>query len=134
MTRSESVRVLKAAVRRDLEWLLNTRQPNADVRDGTELRRSLFAYGLPELTNMVLSSPRDRQRVLQAIESAVATFEPRLANVRVTLMNVSAERVPQVRFLIEGLLRIDPNPEQVSFDTLLELSSGEYKIQGEFGA
>ena len=34
-----------------------------------------------------------------------------------------------LRFQIQGLLRVDPTPEQVIFDTLLELSSGEYEVR-----
>jgi hypothetical protein len=32
------------------------------------------------------------------------------------------------------MLQMDPAPEQVSFDTVLQLSSGEYQIRGERGA
>jgi predicted component of type VI protein secretion system len=34
-----------------------------------------------------------------------------------------------LRFRIEGLARIDPAPEQVTFDTVLELTSGEYQVK-----
>jgi type VI secretion system protein ImpF len=39
-----------------------------------------------------------------------------------------------VHFQIEGMLQMDPSPEQVSFDTTLQLSSGEYQIRGERSA
>jgi predicted component of type VI protein secretion system len=31
-------------------------------------------------------------------------------------------------------LRIDPSPERVSFDTVLDVASGQYVVQGESGA
>jgi len=40
----------------------------------------------------------------------------------------------QLRFQIEALLLMDPSPELISFDTVLELSSGEYQIKGEQSA
>jgi predicted component of type VI protein secretion system len=36
-----------------------------------------------------------------------------------------------MRFLIAGWLRMDPAPQQVSFDTRLELARGEYRVAGE---
>ena len=39
-----------------------------------------------------------------------------------------------MRFQIEAVLRLEPVPEQITFDTVLELSSGEYEIKGEPGA
>lgn len=132
-TRAQSLRTLKTGLRRDLEWLLNTRQP-VDIPTGTELQKSLYVYGLPDISSLGLSNLSDRERLTRAIEVAVARFEPRLANVRVNLTSVAGEKLPQLRFTIEGMLRIDPSPEHVTFDTLLELSSKEYIVQGENGA
>jgi predicted component of type VI protein secretion system len=36
-----------------------------------------------------------------------------------------------LRFQIEGLLRTEPAPARVFFDTTLELSRGEYEVAGE---
>jgi type VI secretion system protein ImpF len=35
-----------------------------------------------------------------------------------------------LRFQIEGLLIMDPAPEHISFDTVLQLASGEYQVKG----
>lgn len=131
LTRSQSIRKLRDAVRRDLEWLLNTRQPIDPVPDGSELEDSLYMYGLPDITSLSVANIRDRQRLAQAIQSAVVKFEPRIANPRVGLVASTDEKMPMLRFAIEGMLRVDPNPEHVSFDTVLELASGEYRVQGE---
>ena len=32
------------------------------------------------------------------------------------------------------MLRMEPNPERVVFDTVLEISSGEYRVKGDGGA
>lgn len=131
LTRSQSIRKLRDAVRRDLEWLLNTRQPIVPAAERTELADSLYMYGLPDVTSFSVASIKDRQRLTQAIQDAVMKFEPRVANPRVTLVTGGDEKAPALRFAIEGMLRIDPNPEHVSFDAVLELSSGEYTVQGE---
>lgn len=135
MTRAQSVRQLKAALRRDLEWLLNTRRIAVPPPESMqELARSLYSYGLPDFTSYSLSSPKDRNRLLRLIESTIATFEPRLAHVKVTPVEVSGVNTRVLRFQIEGLLLMDPAPEQVSFDTVLQLTSGEYQVKGERSA
>jgi type VI secretion system protein ImpF len=35
----------------------------------------------------------------------------------------------RLRFHIEGNMDLDPAPEEISFDTVLELASGEYKVK-----
>jgi predicted component of type VI protein secretion system len=35
-----------------------------------------------------------------------------------------------LKFVIEGLLCMDPAPEAVRFDTVLELGKGEYEVKG----
>lgn len=131
LTRSESLRKLRDAVRRDLEWLLNTRQPVEVPPDDSELDKSVYMYGLPDISSMGSQDTRDQERLLRSIQDAISKFEPRIANPRVTFIAGLEEKLPVLRFLIEGMLRTDPSPEHVSFDTVLEISSGEYRVQGD---
>lgn len=131
-TRAASVRGLKAALRRDLEWLLNTRRnPNAAPESLAELSQSLYNYGLPDFSSFSVNSPRDRQFLLLEIERTVALFEPRLRNIRVGMIEGTGTSSRTVRFQIEGSLQMDPSPEHVSFDGEIQLASGEYQIRGE---
>ncbi len=131
LQRAQSLRDLRASVKRDLEWLFNSRQPvQAAPESCEEVNKSLYNYGLPDITSANLASPDGRHRLVRAMEAALLVFEPRLANIRVVLNTVAGEKTPQIRFTVEGLLRVDPAPEHVSFDTLLEVSNGEYKVQG----
>jgi type VI secretion system protein ImpF len=133
-TAAQSLRGMKAALRRDLEWLMNTRRVMDDPPESyKELRRSVYCYGLPDISSMSIFSTTDQNRLLKTIESAITLFEPRLTRVKVTLRPIAgAGRM--VHFVIEGLLRLDPVPEQIVFDSVLELSSGAYQIQGDAGA
>ena len=128
-TRSQSVRQLKEALRRDLEWLLNTRRiavpPDESLK---ELNRSVYVYGLPDFTAYSLKNPKDQAKLVRFLHTTVKLFEPRLANMRVVpLDEIAATRT--LRFRIEGLLMMDPSPERVSFDTVLELTRGEYEVR-----
>ncbi len=129
--RQQSVRQLKAALRRDLEWLLNTRRtPDAVTETSSLLYKSLFNYGLPDISNLSIQSVQDQNRLLRMMEGTICAFEPRIKGARVTLESAGPNsRV--LRFVIEGLLDMDPAPERVSFDTTLELSSREYEIRGD---
>src|SRR6267154_5841886 len=133
-TATQSLRAMKAALRRDLEWLMNTRRIIDDPPDScTELRRSVYYYGLPDISSMSIFSTKDQNLLLKTIESAITFFEPRLTRVKVSLRPI-AGATRMVHFVIEGSLQVDPVPEQIVFDTVLELSSGAYLIQGDAGA
>jgi type VI secretion system protein ImpF len=132
---AQSLRDLKASLRRDIEWLLNTRRGIEDLPAGSsELQRSLQAYGLPDVCSLRLNVAQDYNRLARTMEVALATFEPRLRTIRVTPVPASDTKSRVLRFQIEGVLRLEPVPEHVTFDTMLELTSGEYEVKGEPGA
>jgi type VI secretion system protein ImpF len=134
-TRAQSVRQLRASVRRDLEWLLNTRRtPEAAGDELPEVARSLHNYGLPDLNALNWESSRDRTRLARAVRDALHVFEPRLRNVEVVPLDPSSGSPHVMRFQIEALLEMDPTPEHISFDTTLQLSSGEYQVKGDSSA
>ena len=41
------------------------------------------------------------------------------------------ELVDHGTFRIDARLKVDPAPEPVSFDTLLQIGSGEFRVKGE---
>ncbi|MGB2592105.1 MAG: type VI secretion system baseplate subunit TssE [Candidatus Acidiferrum sp.] len=131
MSRSTSLARLKTAVRRDLENLLNTRRTPDLIPEGSvEILRSVYYYGLPDITSMPANFLYEQTKLLQSIETAVKTFEPRLDGVRVSLVPVAGQtRV--LRFVIDGMLRIDPLPEHVVYDASIELTSLEVQISGD---
>jgi type VI secretion system protein ImpF len=57
-------------------------------------------------------------------------FEPRLTRVRVGL-HPWYEHERALRFRVEALLRVDPAPEQVTFDAVLRLHTQQYVIEGQ---
>jgi type VI secretion system protein ImpF len=127
-SRAASLRELKNAVRRDLEWLLNTRcHADDDVSENAEVRRSVAFYGLPDILGMSPKNPAEQKRLTKALETAIKQFEPRFLNPVVTLEPVDAvDR--QLRFRIEASLDIEPTPETVVFDTVLQTGSGEFAV------
>ena len=132
LSRSKALAALKVAVRRDLEWLLNTRRAERELPP--EVARSVFMFGLPEHSPASEDRAKVFQELAKRMEAAIAIFEPRLAGVKVILSPHQDSTSRRIDLVIEGLLRIDPSPEHVSFDTTLELTNGEYHVKGEAGA
>ncbi len=133
-TRDGSERAYRASVQRDLEWLLNTRRTMYAAPSGfPESRASAYEYGLVDTTGLFVGSAEGRRNLQTSIEDTIARFEPRLANVRVKLVNADQKSAPQLRFVIEALLRMDPNPEQVVFDSVFDTVNGEYAVGENLG-
>jgi type VI secretion system protein ImpF len=132
--RAQGMRQIRISLRRDLEWLLNTRQRITPVPEWCkELPNSVFTYGLPDLTSFTLNSERDQMKLTSLIEMTIETFEPRLKNILVLVVPV-AQSTRMLKFQIEALLRVEPAPERILFDTTLDLSCMEYRVEGETGA
>lgn len=130
-TRQKNLLELKAAVKRDLEWLLNSRQIVGGIPDELkETSHSLAAYGLPDFTGVSLKNVAEQAFVRRSIERAISVFEPRLEDVIVIFIpGTSGEQV--MRFRIDARLKVDPSPEPVTFDTLLQLDNGQYVVKEE---
>jgi len=129
-TRAQSLRELKLALKRDLEWLLNTRKtidPSPD--SARETVRSVYHYGFEDISSKAVLSSRDQNDLVREMESVIAVFEPRLKRAKVRLEREEGS-YRSLKFVIEGLLCMDPAPEPVRFDTVLELGKGEYEIKG----
>ena len=125
---SRSVARLKASLRRDVEWLLNTRRTIEPLPEGAaELARSVHQFGLTDLSSLSADSGTSRRRLLREVEEAVALFEPRLSRVRVSPVESEGH---EVRFVVEGVLQVEPEPEREACDTVLETASGPFRVSG----
>src|SRR5688572_10394243 len=130
-SRLQSLNELKEAVKRDLEWLLNARQVVGGVpSELKELSRSLAAYGLPDFSSVSVKSPADQLRMQRALETTISAFEPRLENITVSLMQ-ARDLDHKLRFRIDARIKVEPSPEPVTFDTVLQASTNQYVVKAE---
>lgn len=129
VSRVKSLRLFKQSIRRDLEWLFNTRF-TAQVPESLEnVHQSVLVFGLPDFTTFSIKNAEDRERLQQAVEKAIEVFEPRLDSVIVVLEEKDIDK--GVRFKIEARLLIDPAPEPVTFDTAYQSQTGTFLVRGE---
>jgi type VI secretion system protein ImpF len=128
--RGYSIEQMVETVRRDVEDLLNSHRPGPVIGDEfAETKRSVVSYGLPDLVSLYGLGGKLRAVVIQAIENTIHLFEPRLHDVRVTLLKPddSGQRL-KLELQITAKLRVEPAPE-VSFVTVLELTTGQASVQ-----
>lgn len=130
-TRSQGVRTMKAALWRDLTALLNTKRCEQEVAEQYgEISRSLLNYGLPDFTSFSLKSPVDQNKIRRALESAIRRFEPRLEKVTVSL-NSPNDTDSALQFRVDAFLRVEPAPEPVSFEAVLQSDTGQILVVGD---
>lgn len=121
-------RDMMLAVRADLEELLNTRLTAVNVPpEFAEVRGSIVTYGLPDLVTFNGTSADHCAELARAITAVIGRYEPRLRNVRVTVVRGKAADPRSARFHIEAALNVDPAPE-VGFETVLELTTGRATV------
>lgn len=126
---SRSVAELKQSVRRDLEWLLNSRSYHAEIDEkAEEIRKSVVTYGLPDFTGMSVRNRHDMKKLKKALEEAIKRFEPRFLDVKLVVDDPD-NKDRMIKFRIEAFLNMEPAPEPVTFDTVLELGSGDFVVK-----
>ncbi|MGF1732352.1 type VI secretion system baseplate subunit TssE [Photobacterium kasasachensis] len=119
--RQFTLRDLRQSVRHDLENLLNAKVHwHVWPKWYSELDRSLFAYGLPDFSAMPLSSLDGRQRLCRIIEETIRNFEPRFADVTVTVVGDEQPVDRILRLRIHAFFHASPEPEEVTFDSEVE--------------
>ena len=123
---------LKQSVSRDIEALLNTRRELLTELppEFQEVNYSVLTYGLPDFTSMSLNSHKDRKSIRREIETTLGRFEPRLRAIKVTVEGPK-KLEHALHFRIDAMLLVEPNPEAVSFDAMLQLSTSTYQVNSQ---
>jgi type VI secretion system protein ImpF len=129
LTPALALETLRAAVRRDLEALLNARRRRWPL-PGTapELAVSPLGYGIPDATSGSYALAERREELAMEVERVIRRFEPRLLGVRVTLRDSSNELDRTLRLKVDAVLRTDPIPEPISFEAVIEAVSHEVRV------
>jgi type VI secretion system protein ImpF len=128
-SRSKSLRELKQSVKRDLEWLLNARIYTSEFDENLEeIKKSVLTCGLPDFTGISARNMEDLEGLSGSIEKAIRNFEPRFLNVEIELEPIN-DNNRILNFKIEAFLDIEPTPEPIVFDTILQLGSGDFEIK-----
>ena len=68
------------------------------------------------------------EALILAILNTIRTFEPRVHQPEVTML-AGETNARTLRFQVRGTLRLEIGEEAVTFDTRLEIASGEYEVR-----
>jgi type VI secretion system protein ImpF len=128
-TRNASIAMYRDSMKRDLEWLLNTRKPVLpELENYPATAASVLNYGLPDLHSFDGSAGKEHNALTVALEKCIRTYEPRIAQPRVFLTRTDMLS-RSLRFHIEGQIIYENMAEEIKFDTVLEMISGEYEVK-----
>ena len=117
----QKLKQLRNSVRRDLEFLLNTRYKMMEPPEEYEqLEHSLLNYGLPDLATINITDIEKRKAFTAQLEKILREFEPRFKEVKVSYYDNKDNTDRTLRFRIDATLYADPSPEIVVFDSVLE--------------
>lgn len=129
LTPALALDTLRAAVRRDLEALLNARRRRWPLPiTAPELPLSPLGYGIPDATSGAYALLERREELALEVERVIRRFEPRLLAVRVTLRDGQNELERTLRLKVDAVLRTDPIPEPISFEAVIEAVSHEVRV------
>jgi type VI secretion system lysozyme-like protein len=122
-----SADTIEDSILRDLEMLLNTRREEFLIPPEFEqTATSIVNFGVPDLAKCgSLRSGPEQTRLCRWIEDAIRTFEPRLCNVAVRV--VDRENVtPVLRFRVEA--KAEFTARRVAFELGLKRDNGELAV------
>ena len=128
---SQILNELRQYVRRDLQNLLNSRLRCTTIpSDLRELEVSLVNFGIPDFCGEN-SKSENSEELLDYIRSAIQNFEPRLKKVQVTAIENEKEKgISRIlQFRIRAVLCVDPIQDQVSYNSTLEVSTGDFRVE-----
>jgi type VI secretion system protein ImpF len=127
-----SLQRLRAAVLRDLAWLMNTGclETTEDLEAFAHVRDSVLNYGIPDLSGMTLSGA-ETVRIEKAVREAIVRYEPRISS-RSLRVTVDIDRMKMNRnfmtFHIEGELWAQPTPISLFLKTEVDLETGDVDL------
>jgi type VI secretion system protein ImpF len=128
---AEQVREMREAIRRDIEALLNTRRrPNSPPAALSDLGDALVNYGVDGMVSANLFTDEAKARLARIIERRIATFETRLAHVRVTILTNRTITDRALRLRIEASFRLIDGMPPISFESVIDPSTQRFLVAG----
>lgn len=127
-----SLQNIRDCVKRDLSWLLNSRNlcMDEELSMYPQIASSVLNYGLPDLTGKTVSSLQ-LNKLERILEKVILTFEPRILPDSLEVKLLTPEDMHDhnaLSFEISGWLWAEPSPLRLQLTTHLDLESGDMQI------
>ncbi|MEF2070038.1 type VI secretion system baseplate subunit TssE [Consotaella aegiceratis] len=126
----DELRRLREAIRRDLEALLNTRQPPVSPpSDRPHLDSALTAFGIEGFVGASLGSPAAKTRFARAIERRIELFETRLTSVQVTVLKSRNDSDRALRMRIQASFRVNEAMPPIRLESMVDPSTNRIELE-----
>lgn len=121
---------LRATVRRELAWLLNTIQLGAvmDLEPYPHVRTSVLNYGVPDLAGKVYTGRILQQRA-RDIRDAIRAFEPRIEPSSLVVEPTDRDREDAITYVIKCDVRSAVRSMPVKFHTDIAADSAAVTVR-----
>jgi len=123
---------LRAAVLRDLSWLLNTDNLHAaELAEHPHVAQSVLNYGFPDLSGLTATNVNATE-LTRIVRQVIRDFEPRLLPNSVKVKAVVAEdqyNPNAVTFEIKADLWAQPVPVDMLLRTQIDLETGQVTVR-----
>lgn len=128
LSEAEQMRRYKLSLRRDLENLLNTKQPPfMSAGHHGPLEQTMLGYGMTDLSTEDFASAAVRDRLRRVVLKCLRDHEPRLTEVEVEADESPTSR--GVRFRITAVTRLADSSELVVYDANVRPSDKTIAIE-----
>jgi type VI secretion system protein ImpF len=115
---------LQASIANELASLLNTRS-SLTMGEFLQCQGTVLDFGIPDFSSLSCKSSDDLAAVSQAVQHAIALFEPRLSLTQVVATHDdSSNHRGQAKLQISGAVRLGMTLRRVDFDIPVSLSDG----------
>ena len=127
--RGISLQKLRESVASDLEDLLNSRMSLLDgvIDDFPLVKQSVMQFGIIDFVGLSTANPTDRDKICQSIQQSIIAHEPRLKQIKVTMLS-DGHNMGALSLSIQAYLNIQPLFEPVILDVLLKPTTQHYVI------
>jgi len=114
---------LQASIANEIASLLNTRS-SLTMAEFLKCQGTVLDFGIPDFSSFSCRSTEDLATVSQAVQHAIALFEPRLSHTQVVALQDDSGRRGQAKLQISGAVRLGMTLRRVDFDIPVNLSDG----------
>ena len=127
--RGISLQKLRESVASDLEDLLNSRMSLLDgvIDDFPLVKQSVMQFGIIDFVGLSTANPTDRDKICQSIQQSIIAHEPRLKQIKVTMLS-DGHNMGALSLSVQAYLNIQPLFESVILDVLLKPTTQHYVI------
>jgi type VI secretion system protein ImpF len=114
---------LQASIANEIASLLNTRS-SSTMAEFLKCQGTVLDFGIPDFSSLSCRSTEDLATVSQAVQHAIALFEPRLSHTQVVALQDDSGHRGQAKLQISGAVRLGMTLRRVDFDIPVNLSDG----------